>query len=74
MNKTQLFARGWTPRRIEVFLGSPDGTYFKKTRFTNSVTGNIPNWDDRRVFSAEKAGALEKPLPKKPETVSLINI
>lgn len=56
--------RGWTLRRIEVFLGKPDFRFQGRAHgFRNSATPkNGKAWKKERVLEAEKQGALTNPL------------
>jgi len=65
-NQSELLARGWTRRRIEVFLGKPDFmAQGRASHFRNSATPkNEKCWRAARVIEAEENGALTKPLPK----------
>lgn len=65
-NQSELLARGWTRRRIEVFLGKPDFmAQGRVSHFLNSATPkNEKCWRAGRVLEAEKEGALTKPLPQ----------
>lgn len=65
-NQTELLARGWTLRRITVFLGKPDFLYQGRAPgFRNSATPNNGKaWRKERVIDAERDGALTSELPK----------
>lgn len=65
-NQTELLTRGWTRRRIKVFLGKPDFmAQGRASHFHNSATPkNEKCWHAARVLDAERDGALTKPLPK----------
>lgn len=68
-NYTELMARGWTVRRIQVFLGREDFRLHRQPkRFRNSLTpANERCWLAERVEQAEQAGALTCALPKPPQ-------
>lgn len=65
-NQSELLARGWTRKRIEVFLGKPDFmAQGRASKFRNSATPkNEKCWRAARVLEAEGNGALTNPLPK----------
>lgn len=78
-NQSELLARGWTLRRITVFLGLPDYMAQGRTRpycwikiklssntYCNSATPkNEKCWRYARVIAAEADGVLTKPLPNR---------
>ena len=66
-NQSEMLARGWTLRRITVFLGLPDYMAQGRTRpYCNSATPkNEKCWRYARVIAAEADGVLTKPLPNR---------
>lgn len=65
-SQTELIQRGWTLRRITVFLGKPDYLYQGRvSAFRNSATPKSGKaWLKERVTKAEQDRALTRELPR----------